>query len=293
MVVYLIAIITFFLITNGVFRISMAIFSLPDTKVYKITGKVAKVNQGTSTFELLVNQVSAYFADKLKLSEVTKERYLTWFRYSDKSMSPEFYVANKIVRSILLALPALILYFIFQVGALVCFALSLIYFFKSDSILKKKYMEKKQEIEWELPRFCATINQEIKNNHDVIGILERYAKSSDKGLRKELEITIADMKSSNYEAALVRLESRLSLGSLSDIVRGLIGVIRGDDMVSYFEILSHDLDALELQRLEDRAAKQPNKIKKYQFIILATMMIVYIVIIAVYIIGLDKSALMN
>ena len=42
---------------------------------------------------------------------------------------------------------------------------------------------------------------------------------------------------------------------ISDIVRGLIGILRGDDGRMYFQMLSHDLKALELQRLKAKAAK--------------------------------------
>ena len=60
-------------------------------------------------------------------------------------------------------------------------------------------------------------------------------------LRQELEITIADMKSGNEETALTRLESRIGSTMLSDVVRGLISVKRGDNGVMYFEMLNHAL----------------------------------------------------
>ena len=75
--------------------------------------------------------------------------------------------------------------------------------------------------------------------------------------QKELDIVCADMRSSSYEAALTRFEARLNSPQLSDVVRGLIGVLRGDDGAVYFQMLTHDFKQAELQRLKAKAAKNP------------------------------------
>ena len=111
---------------------------------------------------------------------------------------------------------------------------------------------------------------------------------ANKALREELKILVADMNSSNYVAALTRFEVKLGIDKMSEIVRGLIGTVRGDDTVTYFEILSRDLDQLELQRLNDIASMQPGKVGKYQLIILVVMVMNYVVIMLMYVMGLDK-----
>ena len=70
---------------------------------------------------------------------------------------------------------------------------------------------------------------------------------------------------------------------LSDVVRGLIGVLRGDDSAVYFQMLSHDFKALELQRLKGRAQKIPPKIRVFSFVMLMCFLLTYMVIIAVQI----------
>ena len=89
----------------------------------------------------------------------------------------------------------------------------------------------------------------------------------------------ADMRSSSYEAALTRFEARLNSPQLSDIVRGLIGVLRGDDSAVYFQMLVHDFKQIEIQRLKTKAQKIPPKIRKYSFAMLMCFMITYIIII--------------
>ena len=54
-------------------------------------------------------------------------------------------------------------------------------------------------------------------------------------MKRELEITIADMASGNEENALTRMESRIGSTMLSDVVRGLISVKRGDNGIMYFQ----------------------------------------------------------
>ena len=89
----------------------------------------------------------------------------------------------------------------------------------------------------------------------------------------------ADMRSSSYEAALTRFEARLNSAQLSDIVRGLIGVLRGDDSAVYFQMIVHDFKQIEIQRLKTKAQKIPPKIRKYSFAMLMCFMITYIIII--------------
>ena len=66
---------------------------------------------------------------------------------------------------------------------------------------------------------------------------------------------------------------------LSDITRGLISVLRGDDGAMYFQMLSHDMKQLELQRLKAKAMKIPPKIRVFSLLMLMCFVITYIVII--------------
>ena len=140
-------------------------------------------------------------------------------------------------------------------------------------------------VEGELPRFVATIHQELAASRDVLRILEDYKKHAGPDFARELDVLTADMRSSSYEAALIRFEARMGSAIISDIVRGLVGILRGDDGRMYFQMLSHDLKALELQRLKAKAAKIPPKIRVFSFLMLMCFMLTYIVIIVYQIIN--------
>ena len=152
---------------------------------------------------------------------------------------------------------------------------------RADELVKARM----ELIEGELPRFVATIHQELAASRDVLRILENYKKHAGPDFGRELDVLTADMRSSSYEAALIRFEARMGSAIISDIVRGLIGILRGDDGRMYFQMLSHDLKALELQRLKAKAAKIPPKIRVFSFVMLMCFMMTYIVIIVYQIVN--------
>lgn len=152
-------------------------------------------------------------------------------------------------------------------------------YFKEIRRADEKLSGKRDEIESELPRFVATITQELANSRDVLSMVEHYKQNAGATFAAELDILTADMRSGSYEAALTRFEARFNSPLLSDVVRGLIGVLRGDDGVHYFQMLAHDMKQLELQRLKAKAMKIPPKIRVFSFILLMCFLVTYLAII--------------
>jgi flagellar protein FlaJ len=179
---------------------------------------------------------------------------------------------------------------VFPLLALVVVVLAILTYFKESRKAEEKVSERRDKIEAELPRFVATIEQKLASSRDVLTILENYKHHAGAEFAAELDVLTADMRSSSYEAALVRFEGRIASPMLSDITRGLIGVLRGDDGRLYFQMLSHDLKQQELQRLKAKAAKIPPKIRVFSFIMLACFMLTYIVVLAMVI--LDSMAML-
>ena len=156
---------------------------------------------------------------------------------------------------------------------------AILFYFKEIRKADEALAAKRGKIEQELPRFVATITQELKASRDVLSILENFKRNAGEDFAAELDILTADMRSSSYEAALTRFEARFNSPMLSDITRGLIGVLRGDDGVMYFQMLSHDMKQLELQRLKSQAMKIPPKIRVFSFAMLMCFIMTYMAII--------------
>ena len=198
---------------------------------------------------------------------------------SGMNMTPEVYQAYALVKSGAVLLGAIPCIFLFPLLVPVVVVLALLLYFKENQKADETLKAKREEIEGELPRMVATMEQELKASRNVIGMLERFKGNAGPALTGELDILLADMRSFNYEAALTRFEARLNSPMLSDVVRGLIGVLRGDDSTVYFQMLAHDFKQIELQRLKAQAQKIPPKIRVFSFVMLVCFLLTYLAII--------------
>lgn len=206
-------------------------------------------------------------------------------------MTPETFTAYAILKSFCIALLAIPCGFIFPLMIPLIVILAIAVYFKETGKADEKMREKRAAIEKELPRFVATVEQELKTSRDILSIMENYKKHAGVHFAYELDVTTADMRSSSYEAALTRFEARIGSAQLSDVVRGLVSVIRGDDSAVYFKMLTHDFKLIELQRLKAEAQKIPPKIRIFSFIMLAMFLLTYIVVMGMQLLDSMSSML--
>jgi hypothetical protein len=219
------------------------------------------------------------------MDDYKKRKMTATLKSAGIKLTPETYVAKAWVKSGLIAALLIPILPILPILAPVIILLAIAVLFKELRLADEVLRQKREEIEYELPRFVSTVSQSLKATRDVPAILQSYQKSAGESFRQELEITIADMKSGNEETALTRLESRIGSTMLSDVVRGLISVKRGDNGVMYFEMLNHAFKQMELQKLKLIAMKQPGKVKKYSFIMLGCFLLMYLGILGYEIIN--------
>ena len=143
-----------------------------------------------------------------------------------------------------------------------------------DSMINKR----RDSIERELPAFISFVENTLKNDRDVIKMLSSYITDDDSPLISELKILLIDLRTGDYEYAFNRFSMRTNSSSVSEISRGLVSAMRGDDVQTYFEMLSFNLWEAEKRRLEKEALKRPKRVKFLTFFLYAGMMILYIVV---------------
>lgn len=231
------------------------------------------------SMDAFLNGWAVKLAKYIPMDEYKKSRMKNTLHAAGISQTPEEFMAFALVKSLLVALGVVPCLLVLPLLAPVLLILAIMIYFKEIKKADEKLAAKREKIELELPRFVATITQELKASRDVLGILENFKKNAGEDFANELDILTADMRSSSYEAALTRFEARINSPMLSDITRGLIGVLRGDDGAMYFQMLAHDMKQLELQRLKARAMKIPPKIRVFSFIMLMCFLMTYIAII--------------
>lgn len=215
----------------------------------------------------------------LPMNPHKKARLTATLRAAGMDMAPETYSAYVYIKAGFVLLGVVPCIMILPLASVIVVMVALMVYFKESGKADEMLRAKREEIESEMSRFASTIEQELKNSRDVLSILENYKKNAGEKFAQELDIVCADMRSSSYEAALTRFEARLNSAQLSDVVRGLIGVLRGDDSAVYFQMLVHDFKQIEIRRLKERAQKIPPKIRKYSFLMLMCFMVSYLYII--------------
>ena len=268
------------LLAIGLFLISADLLKLPSIATQKAmlsAGKQGK--EKAKTVDVLLMGWAVKLAKYIPMDEYKKSRMKNTLNAAGMNLTPEEFISSAILKSGIIALLIIPCLMILPLTAPILMFISIIIYFKeirkADEILKIK----KEKIVVELPRFVATITQELKASRDVLSIIENYKKNAGEEFADELDILTADMRSSSYEAALTRFEARINSPMLSDITRGLIGVLRGDDGSMYFQMLSHDMKQLELQRLKAQAMKIPPKIRVFSFVMLMCFLMTYMAII--------------
>lgn len=279
---YVLLAITFIGIAYGSFTVLTDILKLPTLATEKAAQAYAKEDTLSMQLELLVQRLAASLSKYVRMDEYKHNKLEQDLKNLGMEQTPEVYKATSIVKSLLVLLLIFPCLLFFPIASIAIIVVAVLLYFQAENKLQEEIKKKREAVELELPRFCCTIKQELLETRDVLSILENYRKNAGPAMKKELDITCADMRTGNYESALIRFEARISSSALSDIIRGLLGTLRGDDNAAYFEILSHDMDEMEIRRLEAEAAKQPGKIKKYLAALLGCMLLMYIVILVVY-----------
>lgn len=264
----------------GLFFLAASLLHLPTIGAAKaMLGTTKQERKGAKTLETCFMILAVRLSHYIRMDEYKKSRMGNVLKASGMNLTPEVYQAYALVKAgavLLAVIPCAILMPLLIPMVVV---LALLLYFKEGQKADEKLKAKREEIEGELPRMVATIEQELKASRNVIGMLERFKGNAGPALTGELDILLADMRSSNYEAALTRFEARLNSPMLSDVVRGLIGVLRGDDNSVYFQMLAHDFKQIELQRLKAQAQKIPPKIRVFSFVMLVCFLLTYLAII--------------
>lgn len=278
-------------LTVGLYKLLAHYCKIPLLKTQKAVMNIGKDDKSfSSIIEAFVLDLSIKLAKFIPMDKYKRNRLESTLKSAGIKMTPETYVSFAIIKAVfvlLLCLPCLLIFPLIT-PAFVFFAVRT--FFAETGKADKQLKAKRDAIENELPRFVATVEQELHSSRDILSILENFKRSANPVLAFELDVTCADMRSSSrdarggYEAALTRFEARIGSAQLSDVVRGLISVLRGDDSAVYFKMLAHDFKLVELQKLKSKALKIPGKIRIFSFLMLGVFLMTYLVVMAMQII---------
>jgi hypothetical protein len=281
MVFFILALFTVFF-SCGAYMVAADYLSLPTFRASLAVLNVSRQEKKKKkSKDAIVLELSSKLSRFIRLDEYRKRKLAATLKSAGIKLSPETYIAKAWVKAglvLLSIIPALI---VFPILSFLILFLAVLVYFKESRSADEAMKKRRDAIESGLSRFVMTLEQELKASRDILRILETYKKNASPEFRHELDITIADMKSGSYEAALSRFEARIGSVMLSDVVRGLLSVLRGDDGRVYFQMLAHDFKLLEVQKLKLIAMKRPSKVRKYSFFMLGCFVLMYLAVMAV------------
>lgn len=270
----------------GLFFILADYKRIPYMKTAQAVENISKRGkEKTGTLDVWLKGIASWIAKHMKMNEFKRAQLEADLKTAQMDITPEMFKANALVKACLVGIFAIPMIFIFPLLCpVVLFLAFFLYRLESRSV-GVRIKEKRRRIEYELPRLVFTIEKTLKHSRDVLYMLESYAKHAGPEMKDELDITVADMRSGNYEAAITRLESRVGSSMMSDVCRGLIGIIRGDDTEMYWASLDIKFNDIQRQQLRMQAQKVPRKVKRLSMCLLICFMLIYVVVIIFEILG--------
>ena len=268
------------LLAAGLFLILCDARRMPTLRTAEaVSGFAKRRKKKEGTLERWRRDLASWLSKHLRLNEYKRLQLAADLQSADMDISPELHIADAVVGAVpvgLLAIPTL---YVFPLLAPLVVAVAVLLYLRAAKGMQERIRERRAAIEYELPGLAYTIEQTLKRNRDVLAMLDGYRESAGPELRKELSSTVADMRSGNYEAALTRLEARVGSTLLSDVTRGLIGILRGDDTSLYWSALSLKLADIQRQQLKQKAQKVPGKVKRLSMCLLGCFVMTYMSVI--------------
>lgn len=269
------------------YNLSCAFVDVPTAKTSRMM-MLAKKQTGAGNeklFDVYLTKIAGKLSPFLKLDPIKKNRLALTLDIAGIPLTPECYTMKALLTALVTGLAAIPFFLFMPLMGLLMIGLAVMMWFstyyKAFDLVKKR----RKLIEAELPRFAVSIQQGLATDRDVLKLLTSYRRIAGPHLGQELDTTVADMRTGNYENALLHLQNRIGSTMLSDIVRGLIGTLRGDDQQMYFKMLVFDMRQIEQNNLKKEAGKRPKQMQKYSMMMLFCILLIYVVVLSVEVVG--------
>lgn len=264
----------------GVYFILADIYRLPTIKTSRAISNLAKAQRDkTSSIDIWLGNFAGFIAKHLPMNEFRRQELEIDLRTAQMDITPEMYIANAIVKALLIAVFAIPVYFILPILSPLILFLAVVLYKMNTKTVSSKIKVKRSKIENDLPRLVSTVEKKISYDRNILGILEEFLPYAGAELHHELTTTIADLHSSNEESAITKLESRVGSTMMSDVCRGFIALIHGDASPVYWASLKMKFADIQRNRLKAEAEKIPRKVKRLSMCLLFCFLLIYIVVI--------------
>ncbi|MFI3228034.1 MAG: hypothetical protein R3Y09_11625 [Clostridia bacterium] len=222
----------------------------------------------------------------ISLTIMKKEQIKKLLTLAKRNTTPEEFVAESYVYALLPLPLSVVLFFVNPMFAVFPLIFSFYLYRRSYNTLREDGEKRQRNIENEILKFTMYMTNSLKSERNIIRLIEQYIANFDTPLTDELKVTLAEMKTGNYEKSLANMSKRNNSNAVNSLVNGLISSLQGNDMTVYFENLSYELTSEWEQVLKRQAMAQEPKISRFSMILFA---VAVVTIFAVLITGLTSS----
>ena len=252
----------------GLYNICLSIFRIPKyeneiNSIFKIFKKKNRNNTGDN-----YSHTTHEIAKRINLPKFIKNTLDEKLKIADINSTPELYISNLINKSGLYIIFAIIFIPIHNIMTIIFIGLAIHTIVKGYKSIDDIIKIKTEKIEREIPKFLDFMTNSFKFNKNVKQSLESYEKIAGEYFKNNLQITIADMTTGNYENALKRLDARINSYNFSKVIRAIIQVVKGDENEQYLRNLYRESASQEYERVKREANKKLSKVSGYSKIML-------------------------
>jgi Flp pilus assembly protein TadB len=275
------------LFAAGVYVLLLYALKMPTFAEERAAKKIREMGAGqrADPVDRLVLLLAKPISKAVFLEPFSERRLAATLAAAGIDFTPRQYIGVSIASALpvlLLAIPAYFLMPAAIVLVVIATMLQVVHYYDRAAKAAKK---RRDQVEDELPRFVRQIAEQLKRSRDIYTIFESYRRTAGPLLGGQIDIVLADMKSGGMERALERFDVRVGSPLLSNVARGLLGVLRGDTGLVYFEQLARDFKQIEISRLKKEAQKRPARIRRYSLLMLCCFLALFFVVFAIQIIA--------
>lgn len=277
------------LLAAGLYILLTSAFGLPSFRSVRMTARLS--GEEKSFNALFIDPVARSLSKLFKLSEYRKKVLTRELSNAGMSMTPEMYVSRAVTKGLYLFLLSLVFFLVHPAAGCVMLMVAIYRVIVDLRSVRKRVKTHHEAVENEIPKLTSNVAESITYNSDLYYILKNYRDVAGKEMTKELDLLLADMVTGNREVALVRFEGRLNSTNASSLVRGLIGIDRGEDMKTYLEGLEVQLRDWEINRLRIEVDKRPDELVPGNFALFGSLALFYMILFGTTIVQYGRSLL--
>ena len=255
----------------GVYMFLSYLCKLPTTKTENTINSITVLDNPNkkSFINKIVGRISKFLLPFVTLNDTTKYKTNNALRYLNYDVSAEQHFVDSLAFGILVSILSALLGIVHPLFLLFALVIGVLIFKMEFEKPVKEFETIRENIEIESAQLAKFISDSLKDgNRNVINILISCKDSVSTDFKRELEHTITDMKTGNQEKALMDMSTRMTSSNITQIVTGLLGVLRGNDQSKYFESLAEKFHKDELTYIRKKNSTKPGKISKISIILI-------------------------